>query len=218
MRYKLMKINQVEELTGITKKNIRFYEEQKLINPQRNPANGYREYSMEDVKQLSRIKLLRKLGIPIESIRKMETGELKLDDCLFKKVHELKADIQSARMMQAVCQEMLDQTADFDKIDTELYLAEIDKLEKGGTQFMKIEQYDKRPSIFAPVFFAGITILAAAAFILLLFYLNSVEPAPFGVIGFFVIAGVAVCVGVIIACRERIKEIKGGELDEARNY
>ena len=50
-----MKINQVEELTGITKKNIRFYEEQKLISPQRNPANGYREYSMEDVKQLSRI-------------------------------------------------------------------------------------------------------------------------------------------------------------------
>ena len=37
-----MKINQVEELTGITKKNIRFYEEQKLISPQRNPANGYR--------------------------------------------------------------------------------------------------------------------------------------------------------------------------------
>ena len=204
-----MKINQVEELTGITKKNIRFYEEQKLISPQRNPANGYREYSMEDVKQLSRIKLLRKLGIPIESIRKMESGEMK---------HELKETVQSARMMQTVCQEMLDQTAGFDKIDTELYLAEIDKLEKGGTQFMNIEQHDKRPSIFAPVFFAGITILAAAAFILLLFYLNSVEPAPFGVIGFFVIAGVAVCVGVIIACRERIKEIKGGELDEARNY
>ena len=190
-----MKINQVEELTGITKKNIRFYEEQKLISPQRNPANGYREYSMEDVKQLSRIKLLRKLGIPIESIRKMESGEMKLDDCMIKRVHELKETVQSARMMQTVCQEMLDQTAGFDKIDTELYLAEIDKLEKGGTQFMNIE-----------------------AFILLLFYLNSVEPAPFGVIGFFVIAGVAVCVGVIIACRERIKEIKGGELDEARNY
>ena len=200
-----MKINQVEELTGITKKNIRFYEEQKLISPQRNPANGYREYSM-------------KLGIPIESIRKMESGEMKLDDCMIKRVHELKETLQSARMMQTVCQEMLDQTAGFDKIDTELYLAEIDKLEKGGTQFMNIEQHDKRPSIFAPVFFAGITILAAAAFILLLFYLNSVEPAPFGVIGFFVIAGVAVCVGVIIACRERIKEIKGGELDEARNY
>lgn len=83
---------------------------------------------------------------------------------------------------------------------------------------MNIEQHDKRQSIIAPVFFAGITILAVAAFILLLFYLNTLEPAPFGVIGFFVISGLAVCVGVIIACRERIKEIKGGELDEARNY
>ena len=83
---------------------------------------------------------------------------------------------------------------------------------------MNIEQHDKRPSIIAPIFCAGITILAVGAFVLLLFYLNSVEPAPLGVIGFFVISGVAVCVGVIIACRERIKEIKGGELDEARNY
>lgn len=213
-----MKINQVEELTGITKKNIRFYEEQKLISPQRNPANGYREYSMEDVKQLSRIKLLRKLGIPIESIRKMESGEMKLDDCMIKRVHELKETVRNARMMQTVCQEMLDQTSGFDKIDTDLYLAKIDQLEKGGTQFMNIEQQDKRQSIIAPVFFAGITILAVAAFVLLLFYLNSVDPAPFGVLGFFVIAGLAVCVGVIIACRERIKEIKGGELDEARNY
>ncbi len=121
-------------------------------------------------------------------------------------------------MMQTVCQEMLDQTAGFDKIDTDLYLAKIDQLEKGGTQFMNIEQQDKRQSIIAPVFFAGITILAVAAFVLLLFYLNSVDPAPVGVLGFFVVAGLAVCVGVIIACRERIKEIKGGELDEARNY
>jgi hypothetical protein len=148
----------------------------------------------------------------------MENGELQLDDCLFKKVHELKAAEQSARMTRTVCQEMLDQTTGFDKIDTDLYLAKIDQLEKGGTQFMNIEQHDKRPSIIAPVFFAGITILAVAAFILLLFYLNSLEPAPFGVIGFFVISGLAVCVGVVIACRERIKEIKGGELDEARNY
>jgi len=37
-----MKINQVEELVGITKKNIRFYEEQGLLNPERNPENGYR--------------------------------------------------------------------------------------------------------------------------------------------------------------------------------
>ena len=76
-----MKINQVEELTGIPKKNIRFYEDQKLVSPQRNLSNGYREYSMDDVALLNRIKLFRKLGIPIESIRKMETGEEQLNKC-----------------------------------------------------------------------------------------------------------------------------------------
>ena len=38
-----MKINQVEELVDISKKNIRFYEDQGLLNPSRNPENGYRE-------------------------------------------------------------------------------------------------------------------------------------------------------------------------------
>ena len=38
-----MKINQVAELVGITKKNIRFYEEQKLVEPGRDSQNGYRE-------------------------------------------------------------------------------------------------------------------------------------------------------------------------------
>ena len=32
-----MKINQVEELVGITKKNIRFYEDEGLVSPDRNP-------------------------------------------------------------------------------------------------------------------------------------------------------------------------------------
>ena len=38
-----VKINQAEELAGITRKNIRFYEEHGLIKPGRNPENSYRE-------------------------------------------------------------------------------------------------------------------------------------------------------------------------------
>ena len=63
-----MKINQVEELAGIAKKNIRFYEEEGLLTPGRNPANGYREYSLEDVALLKKIRLLRKLSVPIGDI------------------------------------------------------------------------------------------------------------------------------------------------------
>ena len=51
-----MKINEVEALVNITKKNIRFYEEQGLLYPQRNTENGYRNYSEEDVQVLRQIK------------------------------------------------------------------------------------------------------------------------------------------------------------------
>ena len=58
-----MKIKQVEELVGITRKNIRFYEEQELLSVGRS-ENGYREYGMEDVKRLKEIRLLRRLVYP----------------------------------------------------------------------------------------------------------------------------------------------------------
>lgn len=54
-----MKIYQVEELVGITKKNIRFYEDQGLLCPNRNPQNDYREYSLDDVKVLEKINIPR---------------------------------------------------------------------------------------------------------------------------------------------------------------
>ena len=66
-----MKINEVEAQVGITKKNIRFYEEQGLLSPRRNSENGYRDYGPEEVAALRQIKLLRKLGVPLEEIRQM---------------------------------------------------------------------------------------------------------------------------------------------------
>lgn len=63
-----MKIKQVEELVGITRKNIRFYEEQGLLNVER-AENGYREYHTADIARLQEIKLFRKMDISIEEMR-----------------------------------------------------------------------------------------------------------------------------------------------------
>lgn len=82
-----MKINEVEQLVGITKKNIRFYEEKGLLEPKRQVQNGYRDYSEEDVDMLKRIKLLRKLSVPIEEIKKLQTKHMTLGDCLRR--HEI---------------------------------------------------------------------------------------------------------------------------------
>ena len=63
-----MKIKQVEELVGITRKNIRFYEDQGLLNVER-AENGYREYHQADVIRLQEIKLFRKMDISIEEMK-----------------------------------------------------------------------------------------------------------------------------------------------------
>ena len=69
-----LKINEVEALVGITRKNIRFYEAEGLLSPRRNSQNGYRDYGNAEVEALRRIKLLRKLGVPLEEIRQMQQG------------------------------------------------------------------------------------------------------------------------------------------------
>ena len=47
-----MTIKEIEQITGLTRSNIRFYEKEKLISPVRNASNGYREYSEEDIKTI----------------------------------------------------------------------------------------------------------------------------------------------------------------------
>ena len=63
-----MKINEVEAAVGVTKKNIRFYEEEGLISPSREPGNGYRSYSQADVERLRRITLLQQENGPLEQL------------------------------------------------------------------------------------------------------------------------------------------------------
>ncbi len=57
-----MKINEVEALVGITKKNIRFYEAEGLLTPRRNSENGYRDYGAAEVEVLRRISSAAQAG------------------------------------------------------------------------------------------------------------------------------------------------------------
>ena len=56
-----MTIKDVEERTGLSRSNIRFYEKEKLIEPSRNESNGYRDYSENDVENIKKIAYLRTL-------------------------------------------------------------------------------------------------------------------------------------------------------------
>lgn len=85
-----MTIKEVEEQTGLTRSNIRFYEKEKLIEPSRNDKNGYRDYSEKDVDSIKKIAYLRTLEISIEDIRNIIFDKVPLADIIKNKLQQSK--------------------------------------------------------------------------------------------------------------------------------
>ena len=106
-----MKINQVEQLVGITKGNIRFYEKEGLLTPGRNSDNGYRDYSDADVAWLKKIKLLRMLDVPIEEILRLKSGQLTLEDAMGRHMIQLERRQANLAAAQGVCAQIKAQPA-----------------------------------------------------------------------------------------------------------
>ncbi len=214
-----MKINQVEELVGITKKNIRFYEEQGLICPERNRDNGYREYSLKDVELLNRIKLLRSLDVPIEEIRKLESNEVSMIDCLDRHISHFTHRQQELNVMKEMCREMIEANVQFDNLQADSYLEEMRKLEKGGVRFMDVNKTDIKKSKRGPIIAATVSIIFFVAMIVFIGWDEFTDPeTPIGFVVVIVLLFTAMIVGTLIALKERLKEIEGGEINEARKY
>ena len=60
--------NDIQKITGLTRKALEYYEGKGFIHPRRL-ENGYREYSEKDVEILNKIALFKKLGLSITEIK-----------------------------------------------------------------------------------------------------------------------------------------------------
>ena len=213
-----MKIKQVEELVGITKKNIRFYEDQGLLEVKR-AENGYREYSLNDVKRLQEIRLLRKLAIPIEDMRHMYTGQKSLRSCLEYQVEEMERQKKNLVQVQAFCEELLNADLSLETLDATQCLEQMERLEKEGTNFMDVRKKDvHKKKIIGAALGGGIMVIFMAAMIGIMIWGCMEDPVPIGYMLFMIGIPAAVIIGVIAALIGRVKEIKGGEEDEASKY
>ncbi|OUP08411.1 MerR family transcriptional regulator [Collinsella sp. An2] len=61
-------IGELAELSGVSVRTLRFYEEAELLAPERDAQNGYRRYGRADVDRLQEILLLRRLGVAVRDI------------------------------------------------------------------------------------------------------------------------------------------------------
>lgn len=213
-----MKINEVEAAVGITKKNIRFYEQESLLTPSR-AANGYRDYSEEDVTLLRRIKLLRKLEIPLEEIRRLQSGAFTLEDCLHRHLIILARKRKNLEAMENFCYRLLAEDNSLENLPVEQLLAEMEEMEKGGTKFLDIKKKDKRKRKQGAAIAAGCMVLIMTWLLAIAAWSLSMDSEMPVLSAIFVIAvPLVVIAGTLVALIERFKEIEGGEIDEASKY
>ena len=134
-----MKINEVEAAVGVTKKNIRFYEEEGLISPSREPGNGYRSYSQADVERLRRIKLLRKLDVPLAEIREMLEGQRTLAEGMSQQLERLRSRRADLEEAIGFCTLLQQENGPLEQLDVEQTLARLTAREEQGGELTLTE-------------------------------------------------------------------------------
>ena len=65
-----MRIGELAELTGVSERSLRYYEEQGLLSPERTPA-GYRVYAESDVDVVRHVRALLAAGLGTAFIREV---------------------------------------------------------------------------------------------------------------------------------------------------
>ena len=206
---------------GITKKNIRFYEAEGLLTPRRNSENGYRDYGEAEVAVLRRIKLMRKLGVPLEEIRRMQSGAHTVGDGMRRHLVTLERDRENLEQAIRLCGGLTDCLQRLEDLDAQELLIKMETLEQEGTTFQNKQRSDIRIRYVAPLVIAGsMTALMAGLMGLLVwvFLQNPVNglPLPLLLISLALLA--LVTGGVLAALFQRLREIGKGEIDDAKNY
>ncbi len=214
-----MHINEVESITGLTKKSIRYYEEQELLSPNRNNNNDYREYSKRDIDILKKIKFLRSLNVSILDIKRLQNNTLSLRECMSERIDKIEAEELNFQKIKNMCEEIKDSNLDINTLDISKYLVEMNILNKDGFTMKKIIKNNRR-KIFGACLSSLISSLFFLAFVILFTIIKFSKPGefPWTIYLILMLIFTMPLLGIVINLIKRIKEIRGGEEDEASKY
>ena len=115
-----MRIQELEHLVGIERATIRYYEKEGLIDPKRS-ENGYRDYSENDAAELRRIRLLRDLGISLDTIKNLQQGREDMAAVMARQQEILRSRREQMARAQAVCEQISSDGASYLGLDTDRY-------------------------------------------------------------------------------------------------
>lgn len=214
-----MLINEVEHIVGISKKSIRYYEENNLLRPKRNSRNDYRIYDEDDIERLKKVKFLRELGVPIRELKMICNDEMSLKDCLKDRIGKIETEIFKYNKVLSMCKEIVNIDEDFENFKTEKYLTIINTLGKEGFTMRNVKTSKTKKIIGATIS----SILFSLFFVFMfsmITYFQITEDDKLPWLIYIFIAGIfgIPILAMVYNLIARIKEILRGEEDEASKY
>lgn len=213
-----MRIKEVEEIVGITRKNIRFYEKEGLLTPSREQENSYRDYSDSDVERLKLIKLLRKLDMPISSISELLENRISLKESLHLQTLLLDEKSVSIGNAKRVCQMIEEKSSNLNDIDIDSFLREIEFAEENRPILVNIVNKDIKKKYQESFLSCVIMALVLVLLAFLLYYSYNNGSISRTILFILVAILLIVIVGYIVSLISRLREIKNGEEDDLSNY
>lgn len=111
-----MNIKEAERMTGLKKANIRYYEQEGLLQPKRNRQNNYREYDQQNIETLERIKLLRLLEVPVFQIQALQKGETTLHNVIDLQEKKFSEEIREKEELLKLCKRVKMDCSNFESL------------------------------------------------------------------------------------------------------
>lgn len=167
-----MTIKEVEEKTGLSRSNIRFYEKEGLLRPRRSAVSGYRDYTEEDVLTLNRIKFLRMLDMPVKTVGECLEGRTSLGEVLEQQQDIYQEHIDQIHRHQLLCRQLQQMDGGLEILSGELLSGICGDRDTYMTYTEELRKQDRvrnRIYVFQQLLTIGVLcagILAAAAFVM----------------------------------------------------
>ncbi|MEV7793586.1 MerR family transcriptional regulator [Streptomyces sp. NPDC087512] len=98
----LMTIGELARTTGLTVRTIRYWSDEGALPPVTRSTGGYRLYDAASVARLELIRTLRELGLGLDDVRRILSGEATLARIAAAHVSALDAQISSLKVTRAV--------------------------------------------------------------------------------------------------------------------
>lgn len=139
-----MNIKQASQHSGVSPQNIRYYEREGLLHPQRDPNNDYRQYSDKDLHTLKLIRILRMLDMPLDDIRSVMEGTATLPQVLQNQEQRLQEQSEKLQAAIRFCRELKVSGQNTEQLDVDECLTRMEKAPKAEGFFVGWIQDYKR--------------------------------------------------------------------------